>query len=254
MAEPDGKPPISQNQPALGSVTHLFALARDGDATAFSPLWQRFFPRLVALARRRLAGRHVAGADAEDAAQAALISFWSQMKSGEFLDDLCRDSLWNLLATFTVRKVGKQLRHAAAAKRGGGLVIDAADLTSETPLEELVGVLPTQELDVQAAELLEALPADLQELAMLRMLGYSTQEISRQLDCTQRKVQRKLELVRLRWEKSLSDCASLIFIALTTSVSFGAILRFRVATRMSPGIYGIVVEMRRAQTSSAAKR
>jgi RNA polymerase sigma factor (sigma-70 family) len=204
------KSPLSKSPhdgPALGSVTQLFALAREGDAEAFSPLWQRFFPRLVALARQRLVGRNVANGDAEDAAQAALISFWSQLKSGEFLQDLCRDSLWNLLATFTVRKVGKQIRHETAAKRGGGAVIEAADLGPESSLEQLVAVLPTQELDVQAAELLEALPADLQELAVLRMLGYSTLEIAQQLDCTQRKVQRKLELIRLRWEKSLRDAS-----------------------------------------------
>src|SRR5438046_1221406 len=102
-------PPMPVDGSALGSVTHLFAMARHGDAAAFSPLWQHFFPRLVGLARKRLAGRQIAGSDAEDAAQAALVSFWQQLQTGEFLNDLRRDSLWNLLATFTIRKVGKQL-------------------------------------------------------------------------------------------------------------------------------------------------
>lgn len=197
--------PISADEAALGSVTYLFAMARHGDAAAFSPLWQRFFPRLVGLARKRLATKTLTGGDAEDAAQAALLSFWQQLQSGEFLENLRRDSLWNLLAKFTVRKVGKQLRHEFALKRGGGLVQGEADLTGDQPLSDLIGVLPTQELDLQAAELMESLPAELQELAMLRLLGYSTQEIAQELDCTQRKIQRKLELVRLRWEKSLAD-------------------------------------------------
>jgi DNA-directed RNA polymerase specialized sigma24 family protein len=111
--------------------------------------------------------------------------------------------LWNLLATFTIRKVGKQLRAETAVKRGGGQVLDEAGLALDQRLDELIGTLPTQELDVQAAELVETLPADLQELAMLRLLGYSTKEIADRHDCTQRKIQRKLELVRLRWEKSL---------------------------------------------------
>jgi DNA-directed RNA polymerase specialized sigma24 family protein len=139
-----------------------------------------------------------------------LVSFWKQIRSGGYLQDLCRGSLWNLLATITVRKVGKQLRREGAARRGGGQVTAAADLAGEQSFESLIGVLPTQELDLQAAELMEALPADLQELAMLRLLGYSTVEIAEQLDCTQRKIQRKLELVRLRWAQMLAvddkDC------------------------------------------------
>lgn len=190
--------------PLVGSVTYLFAMVRQGDAAAFGPLWHRFFPRLVGLARKRLSGRAAVADDAEDAAQAALISFWSQIRSGEYLQDLCRGSLWNLLATITVRKVGKQLRREAAARRGSGQVTAAADLAGEQSFEELLGVLPTQELDLQAAELMETLPSELQELAMLRLLGHSTEEIAVQLDCTRRKVQRKLELVRLRWTEVLS--------------------------------------------------
>ena len=195
--------PGDEQHPEHGSVTYLFALARQGDAAAFGPLWERFFPRLVGLARKRLSGRAAFADDAEDAAQAALISFWSQIRSGEYLQDLCRGSLWNLLATITVRKVGKQLRREGAERRGGGHVTPSADLPGEQPLEELLSVLPTQELDLQAAEMMETLPADLQELTMLRLLGYSTEEIAEKQDCTQRKVQRKLEIVRLRWMEFL---------------------------------------------------
>lgn len=187
-------------EPVAGSVTQLFSLARNGDPAAFTPLWQHFFPRLVGLAQKRLTGRRAVSQDAEDAAQAALASFWKQMQSGDFLQDLCREGLWNLLATITVRKVGKQLRHDAAARRNPGRIHGEADLPGDRPLAELLSVLPTQELDLQAAELMEALPAELQELAMLRLLGHSTEDIATQLDCTRRKVQRKLELVRLRWE------------------------------------------------------
>lgn len=197
--------PTSENNSAeLGSVTQLFTRARAGDAEAFTPLWKQFFPRLVGLARKRLGGRPGLGGDAEDAAQAALISFWHQISTGEFLNDLRRDALWSLLATITVRKVGKQLRHQAADKRGGGKVLAEAELAGQPGLDELVATLPTDDLDRLAAELLEGLPADFQELVMLRLLGHSTQEISQQLDCTQRKVQRKLELVRLRWEQEVA--------------------------------------------------
>lgn len=189
--------------PAQGTVTHLFSLARQGDIAAFEPLWLHFFPRLVGLARKRLCGRAGMTDDAEDAAHAALISFWSQIRSGEYLQDLCRGSLWNLLATITVRKVGKQLRNEAAARRGEGRVLPATDLGGTESLADMLSVLPTQELDLLAAELMESLPVELQQVAMLRLFGHSTEEIAAQLDWTRRKVQRKLEIVRLRWSEIL---------------------------------------------------
>ncbi len=203
MSMPQVSEPDDGRDPELGSVTHLFALARTGDAAAFGPLWQRFFPRLVGLAKKRLSGRAAAANDAEDAAQAALISFWEQIRSGEYLQDLCRGSLWSLLATITVRKVGKQLRNDAAVRRGEGRVLSAADLTGANSLAEMISVLPTQELDLLAAELMESLPEELQPVAMLRLFGHTTEEIAVQLDWTQRKVQRKLEIVRLRWSEVL---------------------------------------------------
>lgn len=202
---PSSKDPNNSDasDPVQGSVTFLFAKVRQGDAEAFTPLWDRFFPRLVGLARKRLSGRAAASDDAEDAAQAALISFWSQIRSGEYLQDLCRGSLWNLLATITVRKVGKQLRNEGAARRGEGRVLPAADLAGTESLADMLTVLPTQELDVQAAELMESLPEDLQQIAILRLFGHSTDEIADQLDCSRRKIQRKLEIVRLRWSELL---------------------------------------------------
>ncbi|MFO0818343.1 MAG: ECF-type sigma factor [Pirellulales bacterium] len=203
MSSTASDPSPADDPPAQGTVTHLFSLARQGDVGAFEPLWLHFFPRLVGLARKRLSGRAGMAEDAEDAAHAALLSFWSQIRSGEYLQDLCRGSLWNLLATITARKVNKRLRNDAAVRRGEGRVIPAADLAGNESLADMLSVLPTQELDLLAAELMESLPAELQEVAMLRLFGHTTEEIAAQLQWTRRKVQRKLEIVRLRWSETL---------------------------------------------------
>ncbi len=68
-----------------GTVTHLFALARSGDVHSFEPLWEHFFSRLTGLARKRLSSRPAKVQDAEDAAQAALLSFWKQIPIQWFL-------------------------------------------------------------------------------------------------------------------------------------------------------------------------
>uniref|UniRef100_A0A7C2NVD4 RNA polymerase sigma-70 ECF-like HTH domain-containing protein n=1 Tax=Schlesneria paludicola TaxID=360056 RepID=A0A7C2NVD4_9PLAN len=188
--------------PAEGSVTWFFGQVRHGDGQALVPLWQRYFPRLMGLAARVLADRPQRAASAEDAVQEALVSFWRRAQSGEFADVLDRDHLWQLLAQFTVYKVHRQIRQEAAGKRGGGRVMDEAALDARAvPLDELARSTDAVELDLLAAELLEQLPPELREFAVLRLLGHTTAEIADRLDCTQRKVQRKLELVRLHWER-----------------------------------------------------
>lgn len=205
----EGKPSDEENDvPTSGTVTHLFVLARTGDAKAFEPLWEHFFPRLTGLARKRLSSRPARDQDAEDAAQAALFSFWRQIQSGQYLQNLCRGNLWNLLATITARKVSRQLRKESAQRHGGGRIVTAADFAGDLPIEQLLEALPTQELDIQIEELVDGLPEDLQEIAVLRLVGHSTEEIADRLECTQRKIQRKLELVRLRWSPFLEHDAS----------------------------------------------
>jgi len=60
-----------------GSVTHWLGELRAGDRGAAQPLWDRYFQRLVVLARARLRAVQAATADAdeEDAALSAFDSF-----------------------------------------------------------------------------------------------------------------------------------------------------------------------------------
>src|SRR6516225_2137610 len=98
------------------SVTRFFGLLQTGDPIAAEALWQRFFPRLVALARKTLAGRPQRVADASDAAQSAFASFCQRVRGGEIhIND--RSDLWNLLGVITVRKARRQVRREQAEKR-----------------------------------------------------------------------------------------------------------------------------------------
>jgi hypothetical protein len=57
-----------------GSVTTWVEQLRAGDHAAAQRLWQRYFPRLVGLARRRLQGVSRRAADEEDVAFSAFHS------------------------------------------------------------------------------------------------------------------------------------------------------------------------------------
>jgi DNA-directed RNA polymerase specialized sigma24 family protein len=191
---------------AQGSVTWLFDRFRGGDDAALEALWRRYLPRLLGLAQGILSRQPLRAVGADDAVQEAFVSLWRRVRAGEFVEEMRRDHLWQLLAQFTAFKAKGLVRRETAVKRGAGRVRGESDLDGPDTggLAELVGVLPATEFDVIVGELLDQLPEELRSFAVLRLLGHSTAEIAGQLECTQRKVQRKLELVRLHWEEKLA--------------------------------------------------
>ena len=181
-----------------GSVSILFQQIRAGDAAAVARLWDRFRLRLRALAEQALSGRWKRMADAEDALQSAFISFWQRAERGDFGDEMTRDDLWNVLGKITVRKALRQQRRESAQKRGGGRVRDEADL------HEVASSANSPEFDVVCAEMLELLEPDLRSYALLRLMGHKNREIADQFSCTERKVERKLQLIRAVWDEEVA--------------------------------------------------
>src|SRR5262245_38847831 len=117
-----------------GSVTHWLGRLKGGDAAAARPLWERYFRRLVRLARRRLRGAPRRMADEEDVALSAFDSFCRGAAQGRYprLDD--RDDLWKLLVVMTARKATRLMERERRQKRGGGAAPAGAD-----DLEQAVG-------------------------------------------------------------------------------------------------------------------
>ena len=141
--------------------------------------------------------------DADDAVQSAFVAFWRQAEEGDLPADLHRENLWNLLAVITVRKAEKHIERQRAQKRGGGKVVGEAN--SGLPLDQLAGTPPAQEFDLHCEELLLGLEEELRRIAVLRLMGHTTAEIAAEQGCTQRKVQRKLNLIELRWHCAAED-------------------------------------------------
>jgi RNA polymerase sigma factor (sigma-70 family) len=190
---------------AGGSVTRwLFALKR-GDPDAARPVWERYSSRVVGLAGERLrrAGQGGAEADAEDVALAAFADFFQGAALGRFprLDD--RGDLWQVLALIARRKAAHLAERRRRLKRGGGLVLDEAALAG-AGLDGLAAEQPDPELAAEAAEefhrLLAILDDDrLRRIALLKLEGYSHEEIGDRLDCSLRSVTLKLALIRRLW-------------------------------------------------------
>jgi RNA polymerase sigma factor (sigma-70 family) len=191
---------------AQGSITRWIGNLKAGGDAAAQPLWERYFDRLVRLARNKLRNRpgRAAVEDEEDAALGAFNSLFRGVPAGRFPQLADRDDLWRLLVVLTIRKVLDQLRRELAAKRGGGQAVAEA----EAALDQLVGTEPTPEFAALMAEqyqrLCQALEAledgSLRPILDLRLEGYDRAEIAARLGCAERTVTRKLKMIRRTFE------------------------------------------------------
>jgi DNA-directed RNA polymerase specialized sigma24 family protein len=198
--------------PDDGSITRWFGSLQAGNREAAQGLWQRFASRLIGRARVRLQAAPRRAADEEDAVLSAFDSFCRGAEQGHFPQVQDRGDLWNLLVAITVRKVSDQLNRERRQKRGGGAVLceaDLADRSDDRAFKDIIGREPTPQLAAEMAEqchrLLALLPdADLRSIALLKMEGYTNDEIADRLDCVRSTVQRKLNLIRSRWEQEVA--------------------------------------------------
>lgn len=193
-----------------GSVTCWITQLRAGDQAAADPLWQRYFERLVAVARARLLRAPRRAADEEDVALSAFHSFCRAAERGRFpkLDD--RDDLWRLLVTFTTRKAAHLLRDGGRLKRVGRTGCGCAGHADNegVDLELIAGEEPSPDFVAEMAEECRRLLGRLEDetlrsVVVWKMEGYTNEEIAGKLACVPRTVERKLRLIRAIWESEL---------------------------------------------------
>jgi DNA-directed RNA polymerase specialized sigma24 family protein len=195
-----------------GSVSALIARLQAGDHEAAQPLWERYYPRLVQLARARLRGTPRRVADEEDVALSAFDSLCRGVEQGRFPDLKDRHGLWALLVLITARKAADLANYHRRQRRGGGQV--RGDSALKTPGDEgggdgfagLEADDPTPEVAALLAEevrlLLDRLGSDeLRAIAVWKLEGNTNAEIAARLGCAAVSVERRLRLIR----KILSD-------------------------------------------------
>ena len=195
------------------SVTQWIDRLKAGDPDAAQKLWERYFRRLVGLARKKLRAAPRRAADEEDVALSAFDSFCRGAEQDRFPQLHDRLDLWQLLVLLTARKASDLAQHERRQKRGGGAVLDEAALpgpadssAQEAALEQIEGPEPTPAFAAQVAEecrrLLERLDSpELRSVALRKVEGYGNEEIAARLGCGLRTVERRLRLIRSIWEQ-----------------------------------------------------
>jgi DNA-directed RNA polymerase specialized sigma24 family protein len=194
----------------VGSVTRWISRLKAGDQAALQQLWEGYFRRLTALARRRLAASLRLAGDGEDVALSAFDSFCRRAAAGCFPKLADRHDLWQLLVVLARRKAANRARDERARKRGGGRVRQLSALAGADGEAAAFAGLISREPDPAFAaavadeyrRLLGLLDSDeLRDVAVWKMEGHSNAEIAARLHCAVPRVERKLRRIRLTWEK-----------------------------------------------------
>jgi DNA-directed RNA polymerase specialized sigma24 family protein len=191
------------------TVTDWIEAVKQGDSLAANRLWERYFDRLVAFAHKKLGSAPRRVADEEDIALSAFKSLCLGAQGGRFrkLDD--RHDLWMLLVLIAARKVADEFERNRRLKRRGSPLDEAALGVADASghgrtLEQIAGSDPSPEflalVSDECRQRIESLPDEsLRRVALLRMEGYTQDEVAAELACTRRTVARKLDVIRKLW-------------------------------------------------------
>jgi DNA-directed RNA polymerase specialized sigma24 family protein len=196
------------------SITHWIAELEFGRADeAQEELWQRYFHRLVGLAKLELGNTPRSAADEEDVATAALQSFFAGATEGRFPKLRDRNDLWPLLAKIAAHEARNKQRSLLAEKLSVG---PARNESAPKGPDDMVANFPTSliedELDPDflgslnklCDKLSAALPDDqLRQIARRRLEGYTNSEIAKELGVIERTIERRLQLIRNLWNEEL---------------------------------------------------
>jgi RNA polymerase sigma factor (sigma-70 family) len=196
------------------SISIWLEEVKHGDEEAARQLWERYFPYLVRLAQKRLAGIPRRLEDEEDVALSAFESFCRAADLGRFPDVHDRHSLWRLLSRITHRKAVDLVRRTrtglgdARVRTGSGM--SGSKTSTAQPAALVADENDTPDLAAMLADevrrLLQMLPdEELRTIAVAKMEGYTNEEIAERLGCVERTVERRLKYIRAIWKEEYQE-------------------------------------------------
>ncbi len=198
------------------SVSQWIDGLKAGDEAAAAKLWQRYYKRLVGLARKKLGGSPRRVADEDDVVLSAFKSFYQRVQADRFPDLHDRNDLWRLIVRITERKAYDQLRGQMRKKRGSELVagesafVDLQASSEMAGINQVAGPEPTPEF---AAEMVEAVDRlfgqladdELRQIALHKLEGCTNEEIAAKIGRAVATVERRLRLIRRTWQGEIGD-------------------------------------------------
>ena len=194
----------SASRPTPGSVSVWIHDLKNGDETAARKLFDRYFPNVRHVARRRLNGFPTRIVDDEDLALDVIATLFRGFRLGRFDRLKNRVHLWGLLLWITTEQIIDHKRWESREKRDvkkvrDSVASDSVEICDDEPSPHLLA-----EFNDQLQRLFDILLTDeLRQIAAAKLEGYDNGEISQLLAISKRTVQRKVNQIHACWEREL---------------------------------------------------
>jgi RNA polymerase sigma factor (sigma-70 family) len=172
------------------------------DDEALGQLFQKFYPKLLLIAEKRIKPDMKDRVEAADVAGTVIRTVLRRIKENKFqFDD--EESLSKQLWVITVKRLANKIRAEKTQKRGGGRTrLSLEDCFSPT-------MEPGPAEAAEFSELIMNISSKLDEVGQrvfeLHMAGYKYHEIAEQIGYSTKTVQRKIEIIKDLMKQHFSE-------------------------------------------------
>ncbi len=182
----------------LPSDQSLVERIRNGDDDAATTLYDRYADRVKWFVKTRASDQLKHQVEPEDIVQSIFKSVFKGMESRGY-DAPQGGTLWHLIAVVAIHKVRKNASRRNAAMRDFRRTesLDSLDVAQVNEVESV------HEMEFAVREAIESLSPQEQAVVNLRLQNYSVEEIAKQIGCSPRTVERRLQLVRVGLSEAL---------------------------------------------------
>lgn len=187
------------------SISQWITELKHGDPEAARRIWDRYFPRLCRFSRDKLGFVARRAQDEEDLALSAINALCARAADGRFQQLNDRNDLWQILMMIATRKAANVHRRPAIRKEFGERDILREDGRSWN-LDLLADSPASPEfldcIDIHCEELLALLSDKLRAVAILKLRGYSNEEIANLRQRGLSTIERYLQMIREIWKEN----------------------------------------------------
>ncbi|MCU0714650.1 MAG: RNA polymerase sigma factor [Pirellula sp.] len=178
----------------------LILEVRSGSQQAAAALYERYAPRILGLVSSQMNDALRAQVEPQDIVQSIFKSLFRGVSAGKY-DAPEGGTLWQLMAVVAIHKVRRNGAKRHALKRDSRRThsIDALEG------EDFVGKASPEEFEAALFETTECLKPAEKSVVLLRVQGFTVEEISQRTERSHRSVERLLQSARERLAKVLSD-------------------------------------------------
>ena len=187
------------------SISQWIAGLKNGDPEAAQRIWDRYFPRLCRFSREKLGPMARRAQDEEDLALSAINALCSGAVDGRFRQLSNRDDLWKILIMIATRKAANVHRRPAIRQEHGERDIVQEDgqswnldLLADSPASPAF----LDSVDIHCEDLLAMLSEKLRAVAILKLRGYSNEEIAHLRQRGLSTIERYLQMIREIWKEN----------------------------------------------------